>query len=170
MKQNKNTIVLFGQSLVVPSWIPIPAWAEQFVQFAVIGVFNTLADLLILLSLSFLTGIKMGIGAGVLQAISFSIVSFLSFLANKKWTFKEKTKDIGRAAVKYVQFIVITIGGLAIKAGLVYVITTFISPIFIPVINFQFNPTLWLAFASLGATAVSLVWNFIGYKFIVFKK
>jgi len=166
----RKKIVLFGKKVTVPPWIPVPQWAEQFLQFGIIGTFNTFFDLAILMTLSSLTGIKAGVGAAELQAISFSIVSFISFLANKKWTFREKSKDLGETTLKYFQFIVITIGGLLIKAGLVYVVTTFIPPLAIPLINFQFSKTLWLAFASLGATVVSLVWNFLGYKFIVFKK
>lgn len=150
--------------------ITLPKWAEQFSSFFVIGVVNTVMDLAILYTLSTLTGLEKGEGAAVLKAISFSIVSFFSFLANKKWTFKEKSKDIGNQAKKYSQFIVISIGGLIINTSIVGLVTKFIPPLFIPIIAFQFTPKLWLLCASLIATAVSLVWNFLGYKFIVFKK
>lgn len=166
----KSKIALFGRNVVLPSWLPVPKWAEQFLQFAVIGFMNTFLDLLILTSLSFLTGITKGGGAAGLKAVSFGIVSFVSFLANKKWTFKEKTKEIGREATKYSQFMVITLGGLGVNTGVVFVITNYFAPLYVPIINFQLTERMWLVFASLVATAFSLVWNFIGYKFIVFKK
>jgi len=166
----KNKIVLFGKEVTIPHWIPIPKWAQQFLQFAIIGFMNTFIDLLILTSLSIVTGITNNVGAAGLKAVSFSIVSFISFLANKKWTFKEKSEKIQREAKKYTQFMVITLGGLLINTGVVFVITTFFSPLLLPIVNFQLTPRLWLVFASLVATAFSLVWNFIGYKFIVFKK
>jgi len=170
MSKSVKDVVLFGKSIPVPEWAPIPRWAGQFLQFGIIGTFNTLLDLSILGFLSYATGIKMGVGAAVLQAISFAVVSFISFLANKKWTFQEKAGKLGQEALKYSQFIVITMGGLAIKSGVVYLVTSFIPPLYIAFLNFQFNRTTWLLTASLGATALSLIWNFLGYKFIVFKK
>ncbi len=166
----KNQIALFGKKITVPSWLPVPKWAEQFFQFAIIGFINTFLDLAILTSLSFITGITSSFGAAGLKAISFTCVSLVSFFANKKWTFKEKSQKIEKEAAKYTQFMVITIGGLIINTGIVFLITTYISPINIPLINFQLTPRLWLVFSSLVATAFSLIWNFIGYKFIVFKK
>ncbi len=166
----KSKIVLFGRKVSVPEWLPIPKWAEQFLQFAVIGFMNTFLDLLILTSLSFLTGITKGGGAAGLKAISFGVVSFVSFLANKKWTFKEKAQKIGQEATKYSQFMIITLGGLGVNTGVVFTITNYFSPLYLPVVNFQLTDRMWLVFASLVATAFSLIWNFIGYKFIVFKK
>lgn len=166
----KNKITLFGKDLNVPSWIPVPKWAQQFLQFVVIGFLNTFFDLIIFMSLSYATGINKGIMVAGFKAVSFSIISFFSFLANKRWTFKEKTEKIDKEAAKYTQFMVITLGGLLINSGVVYLVANFISPITIPIINFQLNQDLWLVFSSLVATAFSLVWNFVGYKFIVFKK
>lgn len=166
----KSKIVLFGRRVVLPSWLPVPKWAEQFLQFAVIGFMNTFLDLLILTSLSFITGITKGGGAAGLKAISFGIVSFVSFLANKKWTFKEKTKEIGQEAKKYSQFMFITVVGLGVNTGVVFIVTNYFSPLYLPIVNFQLTERMWLVFASLVATAFSLIWNFIGYKFVVFKK
>ncbi len=166
----KSKITLFGRNVILPSWIPVPKWAEQFFQFAIIGFMNTFLDLLILTSLSFVTGITKGGGAAGLKAISFSLVSFVSFLLNKKWTFKEKTQQIKKEATKYSQFMIITLGGLGINTGVVFIITNYISPLYLPIVEYQLTERMWLIFASLVATAFSLVWNFIGYKFIVFKK
>ena len=148
----------------------LPKWAEQFSSFFVIGVTNTVLDLLILYTLSSLSGWTQGFQAATLKAVSFAIVSLFSFYANRRWTFKERVTELNKTAKRYSQFMIITAGGLLINTSIVGLVTKFISPLFIPIINFQFTDKLWLLAASLMATAISLVWNFLGYKFIVFKK
>jgi len=149
----------------------LPGWAAQFSRFFVVGVVNTVLDVIILVSLSYLTGWEKGIRAGGIKAVSFTIVSIFSFFANQKWTFKQKVDKAGKEIKEYSQFLTISLGGLIINSSLVALITKFIPPLHIQfIIDFQFSQKLWLVFASLVATAVSLVWNFLGYKFIVFKK
>jgi len=150
----------------------LPNWMRQFMSFVVIGFINTFLDAAILYTLSLLSGWEKGIQAGMLQATSFIIVATFSFFANKKWTFREKGGKVKQEVVDYFQFISITLGGLIIKVGIVTSVTKFIEPIHLDIlfIDFQFTPRLWLVAASLGATAISLIWNFLGYKFVVFKK
>jgi len=54
--------------------------------------------------------------------------------------------------------------GLAINSGIVYAITTFVPPTFVD------SQKLWANLAKVLATGISLVWNFTGYRLIVFKK
>ncbi|MDP3993562.1 MAG: GtrA family protein [Candidatus Doudnabacteria bacterium] len=61
-------------------------------------------------------------------------------------------------------FIAITLVGLLINSGIVVGVTKFIPP------AFGFNQELWTNVAKAGATAVSLIWNFAGYRLFVFKK
>ena len=49
-------------------------------------------------------------------------------------------------------------------SSVVFGVTTFIPPFF------GLSPELWANLAKVAATGFSLIWNFIGYKFIVFKK
>jgi len=51
-----------------------------------------------------------------------------------------------------------------INGGIVYMITTWLQPMF------GANEVSWANAGKIVATGISLVWNFIGYKFIVFKK
>ncbi len=64
----------------------------------------------------------------------------------------------------------ITVVGLGVNTGVVFIVTNYFSPLYLPIVNFQLTERMWLVFASLVATAFSLIWNFIGYKFVVFKK
>jgi putative flippase GtrA len=81
---------------------------------------------------------------------------------NKRWTFEDNTAE--KTGVKFSQFLAVSIIGIIINGGIVYLITSFTQPLF------GLSPQLWANVAKLFATAVSLVWNFIGYKFFVFKK
>ena len=61
-------------------------------------------------------------------------------------------------------FIGITLIGLLINSGIVVGVTKFVPP------AFGLNQELWTNLAKVAATAVSLIWNFAGYRLVVFKR
>ena len=129
----------------------------QFSKFALVGVLNTAIDFGILNLLILLTGITSGLGIIPLNAVSFTTAVINSFFWNKKWVFQSR-KD-----ANFLTFFAITLIGLLLNSGIVYIITTFVPPVLIS------SETLWVNMAKVLATGVSLVWNFTGYKLIVFK-
>ena len=130
----------------------------QFAKFAQVGVLNTAIDFGILNLLIFVTGITSGLSIIPLNAISFSIAIINSFFWNEKWVFKTKKE------ANFITFVVVTLIGLAINSGIVYAITTFVPPTFVD------SQKLWVNLAKVLATGISLIWNFTGYRLIVFKK
>ena len=130
----------------------------QFAKFALVGVLNTAIDFGILNFLIFITGITSGLSIIPLNAVSFSTAVVNSFFWNKKLVFQAR-KD-----ANFLTFFVITLIGLAINSGIVYVITTYVPPTFVD------SQKLWANLAKVLATGISLVWNFTGYRLIVFKK
>ena len=135
---------------------------QQFSKFVVIGVVNTGVDFLILNLEMFLTGISKGPYMLVQNAVSFSIATVNSYFFNKYWTFQDKSnKDKGK---KFSQFIGVSIIGVAINSLIVFSITTYVPPMF------GISSVLWANLAKVAATGISLIWNFVGYKFWVFKK
>ncbi len=134
---------------------------NQFSKFIVIGFMNTAIDFAILNFLMWWTGIYSGASIILLNIISFSIAVFNSYFWNKYWTFRDLDKI---EAKEFSQFILVTLIGLAINSSIVYGITTLISPMF------GISPELWANLAKAAATGFSLIWNFIGYKFIVFNR
>lgn len=135
---------------------------KQFVKFFVVGIINTAIDFIVLNFEMLLTGITSGPYMFVLNSISFSVATTNSFFMNKRWTFEDKEEK--QSGVKFSQFLIVSIIGITINGGIVYAVTTFTNPLF------GMNPQLWANVAKLFATVVSLVWNFLGYKFVVFKK
>ena len=130
----------------------------QFAKFAQVGVLNTAIDFGILNLLIFATGITSGLSIIPLNAISFSTAIINSFFWNEKWVLKAKKE------ANFITFVIVTLIGLAINSGIVYAITTFVPPTFVD------SQKLWANLAKVLATGISLVWNFTGYRLIVFKK
>ncbi len=135
---------------------------NQFIKFAIIGGINTVVDFGILNILIWLTGITEGNGLIPLNVISFSIAVVNSYFLNKKWAFKDQ--EVSDAGKKFSKFLLVSLIGVVINTAIVRVVSTNVEPLF------NLSPQLWVNAAKLTATAVSLIWNFIGYKLIVFKK
>jgi len=138
------------------------SFVKQFSRFVVIGIINTGLDFLILNLEMFLTGITKGPYMLVQNAISFSIATTNSYFFNKYWTFQDKSKK--EQAKKFSQFLIVSIGGVFINSSIVFIVTTYVPP------SFGIQSVLWANLAKVFATGISLIWNFLGYKFWVFKK
>ncbi len=138
------------------------ATANQFLKFVVVGLVNTAIDFLILNILSAVTGITSGNGLIPINIVSFTIATTNSYFLNKRWSFRDLSHvDEGR---KFSLFLLISIGGAIVNTAIVRLVSTNVDPMF------NLEPQLWLNVAKVCATAVSLVWNFVGYKWFVFKK
>lgn len=61
-------------------------------------------------------------------------------------------------------FFVVSVIGALINTGIITLATSYIDPLF------GMNEKLWLNFAKAAATGISLIWNFVGYKILVFKR
>lgn len=133
----------------------------QLIKFAMVGFANTAVDFGILNLLMGMTGIYSGKNIFFLNSISFIVAVIHSFFWNKFWTFKVKKTE---ATKEFLQFLIVSIVGLLINGGIVYMITTWLKPMF------GMSDAIWANAGKIVATVVSLIWNFIGYKYIVFKK
>lgn len=136
---------------------------KQFSKFFIVGIINTGIDFLILNILIRITGITGGYEIFVLNSISFSVAVVNSYFMNKRWTFQDESK-IEQDSVKFSEFFVISVVGLILNGLVISMITSYISPMF------GLSHILWANLAKVAATGISLVWNFVGYKFFVFKK
>ncbi len=129
----------------------------QIAKFAFVGVLNTAIDFGVLNALIALTAITGGVGIIVLNAISFSIAVINSYFWNKQWVFSAGKKS------KFGIFLTVTLIGLSINTGTVYALTTYMGP------DSASSQTQWANLAKVIATCLSIIWNFVGYKLIVFK-
>lgn len=141
---------------------------KQFIRFAFIGVLNTGVDFLILNGLIFLFGLEQNDPKyTIFKVISFSAAVINSYLWNKFWVFKENevNKPSSETPKEAAQFIGVSLVGLAIDISIASLVYHSGSAIFPAV------PTaLWANIGALAGTTIVLITNFLGYKFLVFKK
>ena len=130
----------------------------QFAKFGLVGVLNTAIDFGILNLLIAISGVTSGIGIILINATSFSAAVLNSYFWNKDWVFS------GGKKANFASFLGVTLIGLSINSLVVYALTTYVSPILVD------SDKLWANFAKVLATALSLIWNFMGYKLVVFKR
>ena len=182
-----STILYFGLPVVFPIaclvflYISILiakriAVISQVAKFVLVGGLNALVDWGVLSFLIF-TAKNSGISASkvileifsvtivfytLFKAISFVFANINSYFWNKLWTFKKQTtKKVGK---EFLQFFIISLIGFLVNVGIASFIFKFIKPIA------GLNNDQWGIIAAAIASLISLAWNFLGYKFVVFKK
>lgn len=142
---------------------------KQFIKFALIGVLNTLVDLVVLNIETLITGIKDGPGFAVQKGVSFLVAVTGSYFFNKYWAFQDTSKK--QQGKKFSQFLAISVIGMLINVTTATITATYIKPVVNEWLQLAFlTDQIWVNIAALTGTAVGLIWNFIGYKLIVFKK
>jgi putative flippase GtrA len=134
----------------------------QFSKFFVVGILNTGIDFAILNFLMWMTQTYEGGHVAIFNTISFSVAVINSYILNKYWTFEDKSSI--KAPVQFAKFLTVAVIGWILNTGILFSITTYIHPVF------GLSSALWANLAKAMATGVVLVWNFVGYKFLVFKK
>ncbi|MCL5004332.1 MAG: GtrA family protein [Patescibacteria group bacterium] len=135
---------------------------KQISKFIVVGVVNTGIDFAILNALMFSMKIYSGKWLILFNSISFTAAVINSYFMNKYWTFKAQNTEDSKAK-QFSQFLIISVIGISINDAIVYALATFTSPLF------GLSAQMWTNAAKIIATLASMAWNFIGYKFIVFK-
>jgi len=135
----------------------------QAVKFVEIGFLNTGVDFGILNGLIYLSGISRGIFYSVFKGTSFIVAVFSSYFLNKYWTF-QAGESKGSKSVEFLKFLIVSIIGFLINVGIASLVVNFVVPFG------GLNAVIWANVGAVIATAISLIWNFFGYKLIVFKQ
>lgn len=152
---------LIGQKIAV-------LW--QIGKFGVVGVLNTLVDWGVLTLLILIFKNNSGIEAkdiliagitfySFYKSVSFVAGNINSYFWNKFWTFSANTgKD---AKIEWLQFFIISVIGFALNVA--------ISSYVFSLSLFSLNSGQRAMFGAAVGTVVILAWNFLGFKYIVFK-
>lgn len=149
----------------------------QIAKFGVIGVLNTFVDLGILTLLTFIVRKYFQIDSAdiiyqtpiivitfysIYKAISFIFANINSYFCNKYWTFEQNIEK--KNNTEFFQFFTVSIVGFLIN----FFIASFVFKSVTPIAGM--NVDQWGLIGALAGTITGLAWNFLGYKFIVFKK
>lgn len=121
---------------------------KTFYRFCLVGVLNTLIDFLTFIILYYVFHVSLIVS----NIIAFLLATINSYFLNKNWTFKVTAHET--SLKEFIIFIAVTLTGLCVSC-----IVLFFGSQFIPEYA-----------AKVVAIAFSLTCNYLGSKFIVFKK
>ncbi len=128
----------------------------QKIRFLFVGGGLTVLDFALLFILTFA-----GMDKFIANYISTGISMVVSFFVNKSFTFKNTSKTAKR---QFVLFILVTITGLwALQPLVIWIVTSGLAP---HIASDEVN----LFIAKIIATVASLIWNYLLYSQLVFKK
>ncbi|MDO8424773.1 MAG: GtrA family protein [bacterium] len=134
----------------------------QVAKFVLLGAMATLIDLGAFKALGLALALNLSFANNIYKAISFLVATFVKYWGNKFWAFeKMEKKGMGKEMLR---FYIVTALGLAVDVGIFSVVVNNIGP------QFGIPLKTWETVGVLAAAVIVSVWNFIGYKFIVFKK
>lgn len=138
---------------------------EQFAKYVAAGFLSAAIDFGVFNILLAWFGVHEGILFAVSKGVSFIGGNMNAYLWNRLWVFRAQSQANGSTvAEEYGRFLMVSIVGLGINVGVASAVVNFIVP------QFGVTPAVWANIAAVIAGAVSIIWNFAGYKLIVFKK
>ena len=154
----------FGILFAIGIWVgnklvKVSSVFPQFSRFVAVGILNTTIDFGVLNLISAAAGVTAGVVIGGVNVPGFVVAVTNSYFWNKLWVFKNKDKLFS----DFLQFVAVTAVGLLLNSIIVITLTSAIAP------PLGLGATRWLNVSKACATVFTLIWNFLGYKFIVFR-
>lgn len=142
------------RSLPLPGFLRRERVLGQVIRFGLVGGLNTLVDyglfnlLVVVFSMNPVAANPISVSAGIIN----------SFLWNKQWTFA--AGGWHRWYRQAILFLIVSVIGLLINTGGLWLLNRLTGADSVLAVNLQ----------KLGASVLSLTWNFVGYRFLVFRK
>lgn len=138
-------------------------WKKQFIRvarFAAVGTLSSSIEFSLINFLFFLTGVSSGVYFSVFKAITFTVAVINSYLFNKLWTFESKNKKIH---TEFAKFFASNLIGLSLNVGVAsFVVNVIGAPTGV-------SPIIWANFGVFISIFIAMSWNFLSYRFIVFR-
>jgi len=149
--------ILLGQILggIIP-------FMRQFAKYVAAGFLSASIDFGVLNILLAYFGVTAGAGYALSKGTSFIFGNINAYLWNRYWVFEGgSAQGMGQ---EYGRFLIVSIIGFLLNVGISSAIVNLISP------QFGVSAAGWANLAAVLAAAIGILWNFVGYKLIVFKK
>lgn len=122
---------------------------HDFIRFCIVGVVNTAVDFAAFSILFY----SLRIDAVPANIVSFGLAMTNSYLLNKVWSFRGNARAM-KFPAQYALFVVVSLCGLAMNTG-----------ILVLGMYYQLPPLL----AKVLGAVIAPVWNFLGYRYLVFR-
>jgi glycosyltransferase AglD len=133
--------------------------SRKIILFSLIGVFNTLVDFAIFNLLIHIFGLTHPWSYPVFKGISFTIACINSYIMNARFAFKSTRTDTSA----FGPFLIVTVCGAVINIGIATLLFRISAQL-------PIAPFIKINAPAVVATAVSMVWNFIFYNYVVFRE
>lgn len=154
--------------------------AKRVGKFGIIGVLNTLVDYTIFIALTKIFSIPLD-SVWTAKLPSGAIAMVFSFVMNRIWVFESKGKDVAKQAATF--FPVTMVGVFVIQTGLVQLFSSQVPQAgqlaygigktigIVGLMPDLFTEVFVIKTVAFGlATLASLSWNYLMYKYVVFRK
>jgi putative flippase GtrA len=126
---------------------------KRFAQFSLVGVANTLIDIIAFDILLFLNAAPL-----VASGLSFMLANINSYVANRNWTFADKKSS--KPVTQYGTYLLTSVVGLLINLVVMKLAITTIHGI----------PEFYLLNgAKIVAIGLTVLWNYATSRYIIFK-
>lgn len=163
-----RVVVFFGFVIIAPLALfilyllgkAVPV-LYQFGKFAAVGALNTFVDIGVFNLEILAFGTPSAWPFRIFKAISFLAATTNSFFWNKFWTFGSEVPANLSETIKFYAW---AVGGFLINVGVAsYVFSGVAAPASV-------SPNLWANIGAITGVASGFLWDFLGYKYVVFKK
>lgn len=156
-------IIIFPILSVLGLWLTIyigkrVKFVDEAGRFFLVGAFADVIDIKVFQLLFFFLPFSIFI-----KAISFLVATLIKYWWNKYWAFENLEHNGPKKIIfdgQFAVFLVVTLVGMGLNVASFY---------FFDKIETGFAPKLWTEVSIILAALVAAVWNFLGYKFLVFK-
>ena len=160
--------LILGLSLLAPICLIIALKLSNFFRpiyqiskFLAVGALNTSLDLAILSIFTAYAGIEGGIYYSLAKAVSFIVANINSYIWSSFFVFKRSNDS---DALAYSKFLLVSLFSLTVN---VIVATSILS--LLNSLAGEHSP-IFLTISAIIASLITMIANFLGYKYIVFKK
>lgn len=159
--------VISFSAAIIQSYFWNRAWA--FAESSGVSVFQNFLRLMFVGGLGFLAFVGVIVGAAYDASNIFFLLILGAFVVIQACLWKAFALQFGQhqgAGTQFATFLIVSLVGLLINSTIVVIASNFITPY----LEFSINADTIKNVAKICATAFSLVWNFVAYKLIVFKR
>ncbi len=121
----------------------------QLFRFGITGAAGFIIDF----GVTYLLKEKLKVHKYIANSVAFILAATNNYFLNRNWTFENSDPDM---TGQYITFMIVSMGGLLVNNGTIWLL------------NDRRKMNFWLA--KFLAVFVSMIWNFIGYKFFTFNQ